>query len=370
MKVAVITNLCTHYRYKLFKLLSERYGYDLYFFDNKTKTKEDIKHLGVFNDDRFNYLSTKDILGSLIKKKYDVIIKCTNNKWSFIGSFLVAKLLKAKFIVWHSMWYYPNTLQYKFFSRLLIKVLKNYSHAIVVYGEHGKRFLMNRGIESSKIFIAWQAVDNELFGRDVSDREIDLIKERLNIAKEKRIVLYVGRLIELKGLEYLLKALDKLGKYDFVFIAVGHGKLRDRIEKYCKDNVIDIRLIGLIPYCDLSPYYKMASVLVLPSITTKTFKEPWGLVVNEAFNQGCPAVVTDAVGSGVGGLVQNGINGFIVPEKNVDALSSSIAKILYNEELRRTLSNNALKEIKKWTYERQAKGFLDAVEYSLNKGML
>jgi Glycosyltransferase len=337
----------------------------MYFFDDENKTKEDIKHLKVFYDDRFYYLPTKSILVKLFKKKYDVIIKCTNNKWSFIGCFLLAKLIKAKFIVWHTIWYYPETLQYKLFSWFLIKVLKEYSDAIVVYGEHGKRFLINKGVDPNKIFIAWQTVDNETFGREVKDDEITLIKQKFNITKDKKIVLYVGRLTELKGIEYLLEALNKLNKDDFSFVAIGHGNLKNRVEKYCKDNEIDYRLIGIIPNSDLPPYYKLATVFVLPSITTKTFKEPWGLVVNEAFNQGCPVVVTDAVGAGVGGLVKNEKNGFVVPEKDSRALNEAIGRILDADGLHKRLSESADEEIKKWTYERQAHGFLDAIEYSL-----
>src|SRR3972149_8452107 len=305
MKILFITNLCTHYRYKLYKLLAEKHNFDMYFFDDENKTKEDIKHLKVFHDDKFYYLPTKSILLKLFQRNYDVIIKCTNSKWSFWGCFLVAKLTKAKFIVWHSIWYYPETLQYKLFSWFLIKVLKDYSDAAVVYGEHGKRFLAEKGINPEKIFIAWQTVDNEVFGREVDEEEIAHIKERLNIPENKRIILYVGRLVELKGIEYLLEALNRLNKKEFIFIAVGHGTLNGIIERFCEDNGINCRLVGLVPNCDLPPYYKLATVLVLPSITTKTFKEPWGLVVNEALNQGCPVVVTDAVGAGVGGLVKN-----------------------------------------------------------------
>lgn len=367
-KVAFVTNLCTHYRYKLFKLLAENYGFDFYFFENVKKTKEDIKHLGIiFDHPSFNYLPLTKIFRKLVKNRYGVIIKCTNNKWSFLGSLIIAKLIRAKFIVWHSTWYYPETLQYKLFSWLLRYILKTHADAIVVYGEHGKRFLTKNGINTEKIFIAWQTVDNELYGRNVSEEEIKLIKRRFNISSGKKVVLYVGRLVELKGIEYLLEALNKLDKTKFIFMAIGDGNLKSKIEKFCQENKIDYRLPGLINYQELPPFYKLATVLVLPSITTKTFKEPWGLVVNEAFNQGCPAVVTEAVGAGVGGLVKDGINGFVVKEKNVEELAKAIEKIIFNDSLRDVLSKNASEEIKTWTYERQAKGFLDAIKYSFGR---
>ena len=328
MKVAFVTNLCPHYRYKLFKILAEKHNFNFYFFDDPGRTKEDIKHLEIVkNQDKFNYLSPLKILRDLIKYKYEIVIKCTNNKWLFLACFLVAKFMKSKFIVWHTIWYYPKTLQYKLFSWFLIKILRDWTDAIVVYGNHGKAFLVEKGISPDKIFIAWQTVDNELYGREIKDEKIKTIKTKYNI--NEKVILYVGRLINLKGIEYLLEALKMLKNKDMKFTVVfcGDGNLKDTIERYCEENKIDYRITGIIPYDKLPPFYKLASVVVLPSITTKTFKEPWGLVVNEAFNQGCPVVVTDAVGAGVGGLVKDGINGFVVPEKDVNSLADAISKI-------------------------------------------
>ena len=367
MKVAFVTNLCAHYRYKLFRLLSTEYGFDFYFFDNKKQTKEDVKHLTMFKDDKFLESSALGILRRLRQTRYDVIIKCTNNKWVFLGCFIIAKVIKAKLVVWHTVWYYPDTIQYKFFlSRLLMVILNNYTDAIVVYGEHGKKFLTDKGVKKEKIFIAWQTVDNDLFGREVSHNEIDSITNKLKLQKDKKIILYVGRLIRLKGIEILLKSLRCLkdSKKAFTMLFCGDGDMRKEITEYCIKENIEYRITGLIPYHELPVYYKIARVLVLPSITTKTLKEAWGLVVNEAFNQGCPAIVTDAVGAGVGGLIKDGENGYLIPEGNVKELTNALNSILEDDAIYQKMCLNALEEIKEWNYERQVKGFLDAIEYS------
>jgi len=370
-KIVLITTFCSPYRYKLFDNLSHKLNIVFYFFIHcKNKTKEDIKHLEIISDhSSFNYLPLIKIFEKLFKNRYDIIIKCTNNKWSFLGTFIIAKLINAKFIIWHTMWYYPKTLQYRLFSWLLLKILKDYSDAIVVYGEHGKKFLIDKGINSEKIFIAWQTVDNEVFGRDVSEQEVQEIFEKYNLKKDTPIILYVGRIIELKGIEYLLEAskiLKDSGKR-FTLLFVGDGKMRTFVENFCEQNSIDYRITGILNYKNLVPFYKMAKVLILPSITTNTSKELWGLVVNEAFNQGCPVVVTDAVGAGVGGLVNHGVNGFIVPERNAQALANAIEKILSDNIIYSKISQNAQEEIKQWNYERQTQGFLDAVKYSLKE---
>jgi glycosyltransferase involved in cell wall biosynthesis len=113
------------------------------------------------------------------------------------------------------------------------------------------------------------------------------------------------------------------------------------------------------------PYYALAYVFVLPSITLPAGKELWGLVINEAFNQGVPVIATDAVGAAAGGLLQDGINGFVVPEGNSQALKHALQLILQDTEVRERLSANAKQTISKWDNENMVMGFRRAVEYVL-----
>ena len=72
----------------------------------------------------------------------------------------------------------------------------------------------------------------------------------------------------------------------------------------------------------LRDVYAACDVLVVPSVPTRTFREPWGLVVNEAMNQGLAVIATDAVGAAAGGLVRDGENGLIVPAGDERALAA------------------------------------------------
>ena len=74
-----------------------------------------------------------------------------------------------------------------------------------------------------------------------------------------------------------------------------------------------IRGLGYVPASDLPSLYAAADVLVVPSVRTATFVEPWGLVVNEAMLQSTPVIASDAVGAVAGGLVRDGHNGLVVP---------------------------------------------------------
>jgi glycosyltransferase involved in cell wall biosynthesis len=121
--------------------------------------------------------------------------------------------------------------------------------------------------------------------------------------------------------------------------------------------------LDYIENTELYKYYALADVFVLSSITTPMFKEPWGLVINEAMNQGCPVVATDAVGAAVGGLVDDGVNGFVVPERNSEKLAEAILKIFQNPQLAESMGKSGREKIEKWDYEHQAQGFVDAIQY-------
>lgn len=370
MKIAFIIDFCPHYRYKLYFMLAKKYGFHFYFF--RKDQKEKVKRVKVHREGPgFRYYPLLRVFGCLVENRYDIIIKCINNKISLLLSLLIAKCIKAKFIVWHSVWYYSPAFKYRILLRFLLKVLRDYTDAILVEGEHGKDFLVKEGINKEKIFIAWQTADNELYGREVPNEEIENIKINTGIRASK-VILYVGRFERYKGIKYFLQALGMIrSKDNLTVFFVGDGPLKSRIEQSCRNFGLQVVFTGLLRCSSLPPYYKLATVTVLPSVTTPNyevwgFKEPWGLVANEAFNQGCPVVVTDTVGAAAGGLVKDNVNGLIVPERDSEALAEAISSIINNHKLRDELSRNAREEIKSWTYERQAKGVLDAVRYVCN----
>ncbi|MBW3535705.1 MAG: glycosyltransferase, partial [Gemmatimonadetes bacterium] len=98
-----------------------------------------------------------------------------------------------------------------------------------------------------------------------------------------------------------------------------------------------VRALGHVPRAELPALYAAADVLVLPSIRTATFTEPWGLVCNEAMHQSTPIVATDAVGAVAGGLVRDGRNGLVAPERDAAALAARLRAVAYAPELRARL---------------------------------
>jgi glycosyltransferase involved in cell wall biosynthesis len=228
-----------------------------------------------------------------------------------------------------------------------------------------KSYLIKEGTPVERLFVAAHAVDNDAYNREVPEEEKDALRQKLYISSGQKVVLYLGRLEELKGLAYLLEAFASLQRDDAVLVLVGAGSQHAHLEQLADEKAITdrVRFAGYVPPEKVVPYYAIAWVYVLPSITTPVFKEPWGLVVNEAFNQGVPVVATDAVGAAAGGLVQDGINGFVVPERDSAALAKAIGRMLDDVGLRERMSENARSAIVEWDNERMVKGFREAIAY-------
>jgi glycosyltransferase involved in cell wall biosynthesis len=98
-----------------------------------------------------------------------------------------------------------------------------------------------------------------------------------------------------------------------------------------------VEALGHVPRNELPALYAAADALVLPSIPTATFREPWGLVVNEAMHQGTPVIASDAVGAAAGGLVTDCRTGFVVPAGDASALAARLTALAGSPGLRERL---------------------------------
>jgi glycosyltransferase involved in cell wall biosynthesis len=121
------------------------------------------------------------------------------------------------------------------------------------------------------------------------------------------------------------------------------------------------RLLGHVAEHDLPALYAAADMLVLPSIRTASFTEPWGLVVNEAMLQGTPIIASDAVGAAAGGLVRDGRNGFVFAAGDAPALAARIDALASDPDLRKTLGTAARSDSAVWTPAAWAEGMAEAL---------
>ena len=115
--------------------------------------------------------------------------------------------------------------------------------------------------------------------------------------------------------------------------------------------------------------YAAADVLVMPSLATRHFLEPWGLVANEAMNQHLPVIATDAVGAAAGGLVRHERNGLVVPAGDAAALAAALRTLHDDPDLRARLGANAARDVAGYTYAAWADGFAAALRGATGQEM-
>jgi glycosyltransferase involved in cell wall biosynthesis len=167
------------------------------------------------------------------------------------------------------------------------------------------------------------------------------------------IAIYVGRLEEEKGLQLLLRALGRTKSLAGLII-VGSGSCEEELKRLASElDLTDrVRFAGYVENKNLAPYFDVSDFLVLPSITTSRFKEPWGLVANEAMNRGRTVVASTAVGAVAGGLIVDRVTGLVVPEQNEEALATAMDELTRDGQLRTALGAQARRHVLAWSVEK------------------
>jgi glycosyltransferase involved in cell wall biosynthesis len=108
-------------------------------------------------------------------------------------------------------------------------------------------------------------------------------------------------------------------------------------------------------------FYAGSDVVVIPSVPTRDFREPWGLVANEAFNQGVPVIATDAVGAAAGGLIEHERTGLVVPAGDPDALARALRRLHDDPALRARLGAAGRAAVQAHTHAAWADGMARAL---------
>jgi glycosyltransferase involved in cell wall biosynthesis len=293
---------------------------------------------------------------------YDVVIASDSTTVETMLAFAAAKLSGKKFILWNELWDYPDIPRFRLIKPLL-KFMTRKADALIAAGSQAHELYIAWGADEEKVFIAPNCA------LDYRDKRTEDLRERFGVSGRK-VVLYLGRLVAYKGLDFLLRAFAELEKRrDDVFLVVGgsgpfEGDCRSLARRL---RIRNIKFVGYVT--DVASYYRMCDVFVLPSrfIRDSVPSEAWGLALNEVMSLGKPVVSTDAV-AGAYDLIEDGVNGFMVENGNSDALLNALERILSDDELRKSMGGNSRRIIdERFTFERMFLGFKEAIEYSMRK---
>lgn len=178
---------------------------------------------------------------------------------------------------------------------------------------------------------------------------------------EKKVILFVGRLVEAKGLIYLLEAMKNL---DAVLAIAGEGPQREQLEKYAGSMEDKVLFLGPRTHEELKIIYASADIFVSPSVTTSIgSKEGLGLVLLEAMASGLPVVASNS--GGITSIVEDKVNGLLCEEKNAEQLAAKIELLLKDDELCVRLSQKGAETVKAFDYETIGKKYHEILEKSI-----
>jgi len=296
------------------------------------------------------------VIRALRKYQADIIITSGYDSLAYWQAFFYAKLFRKPFILCNE-----STLLSTTYTRGVIGFLKRFiirqADAYVAFGKKSREYLEAFGAKKDKIFTGIDTVDMEFFRHQMREfrRMSTFNSERGHFPK--LLLLYVGQLIERKGIDQLLRALGRLDDPDVGLLVVGSGPQEKELREFCQSHALkNVYFEGFHQPNDLPRYYALADVFVLPS-----FKEVWGLVVNEALASGLYVLCSNRAGAAYD-LIKEGWNGALFDPCNVEELAMLIQQTKTRiDELRarrEAISKHACRE---FSIERSAKAFMDAI---------
>ena len=183
--------------------------------------------------------------------------------------------------------------------------------------------------------------------------------------KSRFVVLFVGRLVEVKGCEYLIQGFRTVinSFKDVQLIIVGHGPLEESLKKKVRDLGLEEYVVfkGFVENSYIHEYYVMADIVVVPSIVDSSgFQEGFPVVLIEALASGKAIISTKT--KGIMEAIQDRYNGILVDQKDAAKISDALLELLRDESLREKISANALESGKKYDWDIIANEYLKLFE--------
>jgi glycosyltransferase involved in cell wall biosynthesis len=353
MRIALVTTYLSDYRLPLYRRLAASHGLEVLCYGRGGRyvppwfADLDAQLAAADFPARALHGGVREVLS--LGRSYDGVIAPFAGGSMLPAAYAGAKRFGKPFVLWASVWHQPRSLVHGLALPVTRHIYRG-ADSVIAYGSHVRRFAAGIRGHDDDIVIAPQAVE-EIFGRPVSDREIAAFRERFEL-DERPIVLYVGRLDETKGIDVLAAAWPLVGRSaEAQLVVAGDGPSRGLLE-----GVDGVRVLGPVEREELPVAYAASLFTVVPSIPTPRFKEPWGLVVNEAFAQGRPVIATTAVGAVAGGLVRSEETGLVIAAGDPAGLASAVDRLLRDPALRARLGNAARAEVAAYTYDAMAAG--------------
>ena len=361
-RVLFLTNYPSPYRVHFFDELGKYMDVTVLYSDRV----EDIKHRNAawFEEGDHGFravrLTPKFRLGRRylcfdvlpwLKKEFDAIVVCGYSSPTAILAMVWLRLHRIPFYMEVDGGLIRQDSKVKHFVKKSLVCLAN---RWLSTGIHTTKYLVHYGAREAQVT---QYPFSSLYEKDIlkavlTSEEKEAFRLVLDIP-EKHMILAIGQFIHRKGFDVLMHAAKELDPDVGIYIVGGEAtdeyrKLREEL------GLPNVHFLSFQKKERLALLYKAADLFVLP-----TREDIWGLVINEALAYGLPTITTDRCVAGLE-LIENGVNGYVVPVGDAAALAEKIKAVMASD--REAMGKAALEKIRPYTLENMAKTHVEIFE--------
>lgn len=292
-----------------------------------------------------------------IKLKPDLILA----HWALptgIIAFIMLKIFRIKFIVSVHGGEVAPLKKSKMLRKLVIPML-NQSSMFIVNGEFTEKEFIKMGINKEKIRVIYGPPNYA----DHSTNKKFLTEFRNKITEpNNKIILCVARLVEVKGVEYLVRAIPMIKFPNIHCLIVGNGNLAKHLKELATSLGLKnkITFYGRADQPELSWIYDISDVFVSSSIIDSSgATDSMPLTIPEAMEAGLAVIGTNV--GGIPYMIKDMENGLIVKQKDLKGIAKAVNRILTEENLRIKLVENSRKLVKKRSSKITHQRYIEAV---------
>ena len=312
--------------------------------------------LGLFNPFQglFMYFSVRSLIKKITEAHKGVTILHSH---TIFPEGLAVALLKRTLMMPHICTIHGGDINFFPFKNKLNLLLTKYAlkkcdHVVTVSNKlkEKTKSIANR---LSNVSVIYNGADYEKFKHIPKE----LAKQKLGVNESGKIILFVGNLILVKGLTYLINAFAALmeeKKEDVKLFLIGDGGERDNLVSLTKSLKIEdqVSLLGRKHHSEIPLWLNIADIFVLPSLS-----EGFPTVIPEAMMCGAPVLASNV--GGVSEIIVNGKSGILTEPGNIESLKEGLRLLLYNERNRQMISKTAKEHSKKYTWENNALEYIE-----------
>jgi len=372
-RLTLITEIIAPYRIPVFNALATRDDLDLHVIF-LSETDPNLRQWLIYkNEIRFSYqvlpslrqrlgkfyvLFNRGLAKALAQARPDVVL-CGG--YSYLASWQ-AQRWAAKHGLPFLLWLESTAADQRGHAPLVEALKRRFlarCRAFVVPGKASRAYLHQFNVPDTSIFSAPNAVDNAFFTDRAAQARAqhDCLRSKLRLPD--RYFLFVGRLVEAKGVFELLDAYAKLDaalRSRIGLVLVGDGRARTELSREAARIAPGaVHFAGFVQREGLAPFYTFADALVFP-----THSDTWGFVVNEAMACACPVITTSVAGC-VPDLVEDNWNGKIIPANDSAVLASAMEYLFGHDELRSIMGSRSTERVLAYSPAACAAGIAEAV---------